>query len=206
MSILKNDNLLGNFKVICVDNILDRLPPDMQVPLMRLVNVPEPLYAQNIYNWISQIKFMRKSASNTVTPGMIPSITKPQKQTGPYCYDADIMSKTSDSFAFADPNINDALPQSYFGINQEENNAIYTPKDPDNFKIGKIDQKKMLSETEAKRTQQNNEFIQYSKQVQLELLTQDEHDRQEQIGRYAQSNQNNINPNKPKKGITLIKH
>jgi hypothetical protein len=203
MTILKNEDLLKNFKIICVDNILDKLPPDMQVPLMRLVNIPEPLYAQSIYKWIDQIKFMKKSSPNSNQPNIIPQMSKPQRQTGPYCYDADIMTKTSDSFALVDPTVNKALPQSYFGINQEEENAIYTPKDPENSKIKKEEQKKILSEIESRRNQQNNEFVQYSKQAQLELITQDEHDRQQQTGTYSQQN---IPVNKPKKGITLIKH
>ena len=191
MSILKNDNLIQNFKTICVDTILDKLPPDMQVPLMRLVNVPEPLYAQSIYNWISQIKLMRKS--NTTISSIVP------KQTGPRCYDVDLMAKKSDGFAFADPNINDPLPQSYYGINQEENNVIYTPQDPKHFVIKKEEQKKMLGELESKRTQQNNEFVQYSSQMQMELLMKDEHDKQS--GNYTPV----INKPQPKKGITLIK-
>lgn len=199
MMLLKNENLLENFRVICVDNILDKLPPDMKVPLMRLVNVPDPLYSQSIYNWISQVKFMRSNQNQNQNQNqVIPQIHK--KQSGPYCFDADVMTKISDSFAFADEKINDPLPQSYFGINQEENNAIYTPKDPQNFKIKKEEQKKIVNEIEAKRTQQNNEFIQYSKQVQLELIMQDEYDRQQSGTTY------NPNQPKPKKGITLIKH
>jgi len=199
MTLLKNENLLSNFKVICVDNILDKFPPDMKVPLMRLVNVPEPLYAQSIYNWISQIKFMKQSGPNG---NSIINTTQPQKKVnGPIGYDADIMSKISDSFAFSDKNINDPLPQSYFGINQEANNAIYTPpKEPSNLKIKKEEQKKILNEIEAKRAQQNNEFIQHSKQIQTELIMRDEYERQNTVvtERPVQ--------NKPKKGITLIKH
>jgi hypothetical protein len=200
MTLLKNENLLQNFKIICVDTILDRLPPDMQVPLMRLVNIPEALYAQSIYNWINQMKFMKKSTPHS-QPSIIPQISKSQKQSGPYCYDADVMCKTSDSFAMVDPTINKALPQSYFGINQEEHNAIYTPKDPNNSKIKKEEQKKILSEIESRRTQQNNEFLQYSKQVQLELLTQNEFERQQTGNTYQNPNQN-----KPKIGLTVIKH
>ena len=196
MLLLKNENLLQNFKVICVDNILDSLPPDMKVPLMRLVNVPEPLYAQSIYNWISQIKFMR--SNSTTQTNIIPT----KKQSGPYCFDADVMTRISDNFAFADEKINDPLPQSYFGINQEAKESIYTPQDPANFTIKKEEQKKMLAETEARRAQQNNEFTQYSKQVQLELIMQDEYERK-QSGNFP----NNAAPvNVPKKGITLIKH
>lgn len=202
MTLLKNENLLQNFKLTSVDGILDRFPPDMVIPLMRLVNIPEPLYAQSIYKWISQVKFMRQSNPNQ--NGIIPpQITK--KQSGPYCFDADIMTKISDSFAFADDKINDPLPQSYFGVNQEGANAIYTPKDPQGFKIKKEEQKKILNEIESKRTQQNNEFMQYSKQVQMELMMQDDHDRQQQIGQYSPHIVNNI-VNKPKKGLTLIKH
>ena len=219
MMILKNENLLQNFKIICVDNILDKLPPDMKVPLMRLVNVPEPLFAQSIYNWISQIKFMRTNTNtnsnsnpnlNPNSNGIIPQQQFHKKQSGPYSFDADVMTKISDSFAFADEKMNEPLPQSYFGINQEETNAIYTPQDPHNSKIKKEEQKKILSEIEARRTQQNNEFVQYSKQVQLELIMQDEYDKQQGA---TNINGNGNTPmqmpvpiNKPKKGITLIKH
>jgi hypothetical protein len=171
----------------------------MKVPFMRLVNVPEPLYAQNIYNWISQSKFMKQSSPNG---NSIINATQPQKKiNGPIGYDADIMGKISDSFAFSDKNINDPLPQSYFGINQEANNAIYTPpKEPANLKIKKEEQKKILNEIEAKRTQQNNEFIQHSKQIQTELIMQDEYERQNSVV-------SEVRPViKPKKGITLIKH
>ncbi len=199
MTMLKNGDLLSNFKVICVDNILDSFPPDMKVPLMRLVNIPEPLYAQNIYNWISQIKFMKQSNPNGNS--ISNSIQPPKKPNGPIGYDADIMTKISDSFAFSDSTINEPLPQSYFGINQEANNAIYTPpKESDNSKIKKIEQKKILNEIEAKRAQQNNEFIQHSKQIQTELMMQDEYERQNSVIT------DRPKAVAPKKGITLIKH
>ena len=160
--LLQNENLIDKFELICVDNILDRLPPDMRVPLMRLVNVPEPLYAQNIYDWISQIKFMKKSPQTS-------TVIQAKKGRTLIGYDADVMSKVSDSFAFSDKDVNDPLPQSYFGIGQEDNNAIFTPP-KDSSKINKIEQNKVLSDLTSRRMHQDNDFALQSKQLQLECL------------------------------------
>lgn len=192
MTLLKNENLLENFKVICVDNMLDKLPKKMEVPLMKLVNNPEPLYAQNIYNWITQIKFMRSQNNNNTQ-----LIQTEKKKIGPKCFDAEVMTSISDKFAHVSENKNDALTQSYFSVNQNSENAIYTPPQ-DKQKIGKVEQQKIINNINSKREQQNNEFTQYSQQIQMELIMQDEYDRQ-QPGYVDKKPPQNI----PKKGITL---
>jgi hypothetical protein len=197
MMLLQNEGVLGQFKKICVDDCLDKLPLDMQVPLMRLVNVPDPLYAKQIYNWISHIKFMKQTALPETQQGQG---SQGSKQSGPYSFDADVLTSISDRFAFSDPEINEAMPQSYFGINQEKDNSIYTPP-KDKSKIGKEEQKKILAHVESKRTQQNNEFAVHSKQMQIEMLMNDEYEKQ-QSGYQEPKKPINV----PKKGITLIKH
>ena len=120
-----------------------------------------------------------------------------KKRKGLACFDADIMSSISDKFAHMHPDKNDPMDQSYFGVNKEEENIIYTP--PKDKPIGKIEQKRIMDNVNAKREQQNNEFIQHSNQIQMELIMQNEHDRQQpgyvDINRQTQ--------NIPKKGITL---
>lgn len=193
MTLLKNENLLQHFKIVCVDNILDTLPPDMKVPLMRLYNVPEPFQAQAIYNWISQIK-LRKSGNSQVQDKTSPK--------GPRGFDNDVMSKISDQFAFSDPTINDPMPQSYFGINQEANNAIFTPP-KDAIKIKKDEQKTILKDIEERRAQQNNEFTQNNKQRQMESMICNNYEHRKQNPQIAVMT--SVQP-QPKKGITLVKH
>lgn len=192
MTLLKNENLLENFKIICVDNMLDKLPKKMEVPLMKLVNNPEPLYAQNICNWITQIKFMRSSQPNNNQV-----IQTEKKKIGPKCFDAEVMTSISDKFAHVADDKPNALSQSYFGVSKE-NEAIYTPPQ-DKQKIGKVEQQKIIGNINAKREQQNNEFTQHSQQIQMELIMQDEYDRQQPGYVDVKKQPQNI----PKKGITL---
>lgn len=192
LTILQNENLIDSFKLICVDNMLDRLPPDMRVPLMRLINVPEPLYAQNIYDWISQIKFMRKQPQTGTE-----QVIQAKKTRFLIGYDADVMSKVSDSFAFSDKDMNEPLPQSYFGIGQEDNNAIFTPP-KDSTRINKIEQSKILNELTTRRTHQDSDFAQHSKQLQMECLVRSGQDIN------SLPRESAVKVPKPK-GVTLIK-
>src|SRR5437868_12268103 len=58
--LLQNENLIGYFKPICVDDKLDKFPQDMIVPTMIIIGINKPLVAQETFEWIKQIKFIRQ--------------------------------------------------------------------------------------------------------------------------------------------------
>ena len=141
LMILKNENFLEYFKLVCVDTMLDKFPQDMVVPTMTVVNVNKPLIAQEAFEWIQQMKFL-KQQNNTER-----KIVEPQITRGPVGYDEEIMGGISDKFALT--KVDTPLPHAYFGVNDEEKNAIYTaPNEKDT--IDKISQNRMMEELEIR--------------------------------------------------------
>lgn len=169
--LLRNENLIGNFKLICVDNMLDKLPQDMIVPTMILVNVNKPLIANEIFAWIEQIKFMRQQQLMDINRKIIQSQTynnqqlTNNRQTGPVSYDNDIMSGISDKFAFT--KIDEPIPHAYFGLGDEDKNIIFTAPQDRKDTIDKVAQNNLIEELESKRMQQDNHFNTEMKKAQI---------------------------------------
>lgn len=192
MTLLHNEGLRDSFKLVCVDGMLDKFPKDMRVPLMRLKDVVKPLHVQDIFDWISSVKFMRQQPQRQVIQQQPIQQKNDKNLIG---YDAEIMSKISDGFALADEKINDPLPQSYVGIGQEANNMIFTPP-KEQQKMDKCIHSKIMCDIEEKRYHQDEAFAQHAKQIQQDLLSNAEHNG------YVFSQPSKT---QPKRGMTVIK-
>ncbi len=156
--------------------MLDKLPSDMIVPTMYLVNVTKPLVAHETFEWLRQMKFIKQQQVTDPNKSTMHAQQQHQrnmlyndgaKRTGPIGYDSEIMSGISDNFAFT--KIDSALPHSYFGVGQEDKNAIFTAPQ-EQTKITKNDQTKLMKELESKRMSQDTDHKNVAKQQQLEAV------------------------------------
>ena len=176
--VLKNENFLGYFKLICVDD-MKTLPSDLtRVPTMLVININKPLVAQETFEWISQMKFMRQQQIMDINKKIIQQNANyiSNNKKGPIGYDPEIMSSLSDKFAFTNENKNDPFPQSYVGINDEDKNVIFTaPQEKE--KLSKTTQLKALNDIEERRSIQDNDHLAYMKQIQMELVVKAEHEK-----------------------------
>ena len=63
--LLKNEELIHTFKLVCVDDKLDKIPVQIdRVPTMIITNISKPLVAQETFKWIEQIKFIKQEQNN----------------------------------------------------------------------------------------------------------------------------------------------
>lgn len=169
-TILKNENLLGYFKLICVDDKLDRLPPDMVVPMMKLINTTKPLVANETFEWINMMKSIRQQQIMDINKKIIQQNNLNNFNTinkGPNYYDDEIFSGISDKFAFT--KIDAPLPHSYFGVNDEDKNVIFTAPEQKNT-INKHTQDTLIKNLENQRKDQDNEYYTSMKKKQLESV------------------------------------
>lgn len=69
--LLKSENMLTRFKLICVDNILDKIPKTItKVPTLILSTMNQPLVAEQIFLWIKASKEIKseKKTDNLYDP------------------------------------------------------------------------------------------------------------------------------------------
>jgi len=181
LMLLKNENLLGYFKLVCVDD-MKSLPTDLtRVPTMLILNINRPLVAQETFEWVSQMKFMRQQQIMDINKKIIQQNTNyiSNNKKGPIGYDPEIMSSLSDKFAFANENKNDPFPQSYVGTNDEDKNIIFTaPQEKE--KLSKATQLKAIKEIEERRSVQDNDHLAYMKQTQIEMVMRAENEKLQQ--------------------------
>ena len=187
LTLLKNENLLGHFKLVSVDDKLDKLPQNMIVPTMIVINVNKPLIAQETFEWIKQMKFIRQQQVMDINKKIIQqNLINNNTKKGPAGFDSEIMAGISDKFAFTKADI--PLPHAYFGVNEEDKNAIFTaPKDIK--KLSKMDQNNLIKELESKRSQQDIDYNSFMKQQQLSAVVNAEH---EKLNQSNQSNQSSV--------------
>jgi len=157
--LLKNENLINYFKLICVDDKLNQFPPNMIVPTMIINNINNPLVGYQTFEWINQIKFIRQQQPKQ--NNFLDVNTK-----GPIGYDDELMSGISDKFAFT--HIDKPLPHSYYDVNDQNKNIIFTA--PEQYKISKKDQISQIKNLEHRRQQQNAENLEIIKQQQQDIL------------------------------------
>lgn len=156
LQLLQSDGILSSFKLFCVDGRLNQIPPQITiVPSMIVKNNNKILVANEIFEWIKNIKFIRGEGG---VGG----------KQGPIGWVDGEMNGTSDGFAYT--NVDKAQPKSYFKIGGEEENAIYTA--PDIGKINKKEQNDMIKNLEGLRNQQDEIYATIAKK-QLDAIVND---------------------------------
>ena len=167
ISVLQNEGLINHFKMFCVDDKLSQLPPQItMVPTMIVSNINRPLVAEETFDWIKQIKFIRKQQNNqNVLKNNLMNMNINMKKN-PAGYEEDAMGGVSDKFAHKD--IDKALPHTYFGLGKEDKNVIFTA--PEQNKLSKDDQIKKIKEVEANRNDQETQYQDIMKKQHLEAM------------------------------------
>lgn len=157
--IMKNENLIPYFKLICVDDKLNRLPPQIQaVPTMLIKGVKKPLVCEETFKWIEQVKFLRKQNIQTDIKNINQSYKKNSDIIG---FDEDTMNGISDKFAFTEDDV--ALPHTYFNVGDEDKNIIFTA--PENDTVKTRDQINLINNLKNIRNEQEKKYIeQYQKE------------------------------------------
>jgi len=168
LMILKNEGFLAYFKLVCVDTMLDKLPANMIVPTMIIVNLNRPLVGQETFEWINQMKFIRQQQIMDVNKKIIQqNQINNTNQQGPIGYDNEIMGGISDGFAFTKKD--DALPHTYVGIGEDDKHIIFTAP-LEKKKIDKLEHTRNIKDLEDKRNAQDNEYSNYMKQQQIQAV------------------------------------
>lgn len=177
--LLRNENLLGFFKMVCVDDKLNQMPKNMIVPTMMVVNLNKPLVAHETFQWVEQMKFIRQQQVMDINKKIIQqyNTNTQNQQKGPYGYSEEFLSGYSDKFAFT--NSDNPIPHSYVNIHEEDKSAIFTaPQEKKHATSNsKLEQQKKLKELEERRSGQDTEYQSSMKQKQLELVMQAEHEK-----------------------------
>jgi hypothetical protein len=167
LKILQAENLINNFKLICVDDNLDKIPKNItRVPTMIVSGIPELLVAKQIFDWIQKVKFIRNQNINKQIIQQNLTQINNNNNNGPVGFKSAEMGSISDSFAYKD--IDKALPQNYFGIGEEDKNVIFTA--PEQQKINKKDQTNLIKDLQTHRTTQDKLFSSDMKNQQLHAI------------------------------------
>jgi len=171
LTILKNENLLNYFKLFCVDDHLNSIPPQITtVPTMMVAGVNKLLVAKEIFEWIQNIKFINQQKVNEnidmIKKQLIQKIEKTKSNTLPG-FNNLTMNSISDNFAHTEKD--DALPQYFLPCQKYDSDMILTAKETGD-KIGKIDQIKKIRELESRRETQDLEFTAIMKENQIKAV------------------------------------
>jgi hypothetical protein len=177
--ILKNENLLSCFNLICVDDKLDKFPQNMRIPTMTVVDLNKPLVAEETFEWVKRIKFMRQNQVMDTNKRIIQTNNNNNNiDTGPVGYDDKLFGGISDTFALTKSDM--ALPHAYVGANDTDKNVIFTAPQ-DNVKLNRDDQQKMMKMLGDKRSIQDENIGLLMKQGQINAVMNADNDRYNRI-------------------------
>lgn len=170
MQLLSDEGILGNFKLVCVDNRLQQIPPQItHVPTMIVKSVNKPLVTQECFKYIEQLRFMRQAQIYEENKRIIQkNVVQNQmnQAKGPLRYSDSEMEGISDGFALLDTDA--YLPHTYFRVGDEENNAIFTA--PEQKSISKGEQEKRMNMTEQLRKQQDKNYEDFNKEQRIKAV------------------------------------
>jgi hypothetical protein len=165
INILKNENLLNNFVMKCVDNMNIQMLTSKgitRVPTMIIGNTNKILIAGETFEWVKSMKFFRQKQSNQQT--LIQNkVFEEKKPVNRFEYVSEEMNGISDSYAYT--KIDNPQPKSFYykGAEDETKNAIFTAPEIQK-KMRESDQKKLISEELKKRKDQDKQHKEFAKQ------------------------------------------
>ena len=164
LRVLQNEKLLCYFNLICVDDNLDKIPPQITiVPTMIVSTINRPLVAKETFEWVNRVKFIRQQNINANyikrhmwinNKGALPWIQGE-------------MSGLSDSYAYT--NVDKAQSHTYFDVGSEKVNAIFTAEEQP--KINKREQDERIQELKNRRKGQDEIYSDFYKREQLKAVS-----------------------------------
>ena len=173
LTLMQNENLLSYFKLVSVDNQYEKMLSMgiKAVPTMIVSTINKPLVCQETFKWVEQIKFIKQNKVMDINKKIIQqNMLNNSVKQGPIGFDEEIMGGISDKFALMKSD--EPLPQAYFRVGDEDKNAIFTA--PEQNKLSKDYQKKMIDDLKNKREIQDNEYITFNKQQQVNAVLNSE--------------------------------
>ncbi|AYV82174.1 MAG: hypothetical protein Homavirus13_3 [Homavirus sp.] len=170
LNLLQNEKLLGYFKLFCVDERLNNLPPYIKVvPTMVVSDINKPLVMQEIFEYIQRIKFMRQKNMMDMNKRIIQQNlinTSQNTQSGPIGFKESEMSSISDTFAYTQ--IDMPMAQSFVNVNDKH--AIFTPPLQKDEVMNKATQEQLINSLENTRKEQEKEYNALLKQKRLDAI------------------------------------
>jgi len=189
IKILENEGLIQYFYPVCVDDKLNKLPPQIEfVPTMIVKDQNKPLVAEETFEWIKKVKFIKqnaKSGSGLINNNVLSSMATKSGLKG---FSNTEMGDNSDKFAYTKDDA-PALPQSFFEYGGENNNSIFTAPEQSK-KLSEEEQKKLISHLESKRNTQDTQYKQHAKKQQLATLINNEQERIKETYKQGMNNNN----------------
>lgn len=175
-TILQNENLLSYFKLVCVDQDIEKYSRMIVVvPTMIIKGINKQLGPQECFEWVQQIKFIKQKQIMDVNKKIIQQnvTNNPNMKKGPLGYVDTEMGGISDQFAYT--KTDNPIAHAYFGIGDEDKNVIFTA--PDDGTITKDTQHKLTKAVEQKRAIQDREYAEFMKQEQMKAVIQAEQEK-----------------------------
>lgn len=177
IEMMKREDLLRYFEMICIDDKLDKIPPMItHVPALITTDTPRPWIGPDTFKWLQNIRYMKyQQMEDRNKKSQIVNIIKELEAGGPKGF-TDEMQGISDNFAYKD--IDTAHPKAFeeYGKEINKDNIIYTPP-IDRKKITKGEQVKLINEYRSDRTVQDKELEKVLKMKQLDEIIKTEHDK-----------------------------
>ncbi|AYV78777.1 MAG: hypothetical protein Edafosvirus32_8 [Edafosvirus sp.] len=132
MQILTNENLLGFFKLFCVDDHLNNLPPHIKrVPTMIVNDIDKPLEVAETFKWIERVKFIRQKNTQNTQNTIIKNIENKKimntTNSGPLAFYKQEMQGVSDTFGYTTVDIDQ--PHNYYKYDVSDKDIIFTAKE-----------------------------------------------------------------------------
>lgn len=165
ITLFRNENILRNFKMICVDNNLNNIPKQItHVPALIVNGVQKILMGKEAFLWFQNVKYLRdKNQINN------------QQQMGPSAFIASEMTGTNDNFSYTiDKFVDTPLPKTYVSYGTDDKNIIFTA--PEQDKIKDKAQKMKLNDIRKMREQQDMENKEKMKELQMQFYLQNKKD------------------------------
>jgi hypothetical protein len=190
MQIMKNENILQQFNLYCVDDHLNNLPPHITtVPTLIVGELKQQFIAADAFKWVDSIRFMnQRHLIEMNKKHIMTNMIKQQQMMGPHGYTQLEMNGFSDNFAFKD--VDHAQAHSFFVCGTENDNTIFTA--PEEQKNGKYigmtqqEQKNKLSTVESIRKEQDKQNEILMKQNQINTIIDTEKQKIENMSRSQQ--------------------
>lgn len=143
--ILRNMNLLLNFEMICVEDLIaqkKQLPPNIKtVPALIMQDINVILQGKETFEWVEKIR-MNMIKMN---------IAKNAQQIGPHGFTNVEMGGFSDNFAYTLTDL--AQPKSFLPYGKDDEYAIYTGVEV--TKLNSRDLDKLMYDSNKKRKEQD---------------------------------------------------
>ena len=142
--ILKNMNLLLNFEMVCIDDLIAQnrqLPPNIKtVPALIMPELNAVLQGKETFEWVEKMR-MNMIKMN---------IAKNMQQVGPNGFTNVEMGGFSDNFAYTMTDL--PQPKSFLPYGKDDEYGIYTGVEVG--KLGNRDMDKLIKDSQGKRKEQ----------------------------------------------------